>query len=77
MIDLAEIRAGLLRDEFFLEYLPTISLDDGRCIGAEALIRWRRNGVVVPPLEFVPPTDRTPLARKAPARLAWSPVLEV
>jgi len=62
MIDLAEIRAGLLRDEFFLEYLPTISLDDGRCIGAEALIRWRRNGVVVPPLEFVPPTDRTPLA---------------
>jgi len=61
-IELAEIRDGLSRDEFFLEYLPTISLADGRCIGAEALIRWRRNGVVIPPLEFVPKAERTPVS---------------
>ncbi len=61
-IDLAEIRNGLSKDEFFLEYLPTISLADGRCIGAEALIRWRKNGVVIPPLEFVPKAERTPVS---------------
>jgi sensor c-di-GMP phosphodiesterase-like protein len=35
------MRAGLQQGEFFLEYLRTISLSDGRCLGAEALVRWR------------------------------------
>ena len=47
MIELADIREGLQREEFFLEYLPTMSLAEGRCLGGEALIRWRRaDGVV-------------------------------
>ena len=58
-MDLSEIRAALDRDEFFLEYLPTMSLADHRCIGAEALIRWRRNHGVTPPNEFIPLTDNT------------------
>jgi sensor c-di-GMP phosphodiesterase-like protein len=62
MIDLAAIREGLARGEFFLEYLPTISLTDGRCIGAEALIRWRRATGVVPPSEFIPLAENTPLS---------------
>jgi len=62
MHDLAAIRKGLRQKEFFLEYLPTISLPDGRCIGAEALIRWRTPTRIVPPLEFIPPTEKTPVA---------------
>ncbi len=54
MITLAEIETALDNNEFFLEYLPTIRLSDNRCVGAEALIRWQRNGVVVPPLDFIP-----------------------
>ncbi|MEO7855212.1 MAG: EAL domain-containing protein, partial [Rubrivivax sp.] len=61
MIDTDDIRRGLAAGEFFLEYLPTVSLLDGRCIGAEALVRWRRDGVVVPPLEFVPIAENTPV----------------
>ena len=53
---------GLTQGEFFLEYLPTISLTDGRCIGAEALIRWRRTTGVVPPGEFIPLAENTPLS---------------
>ena len=34
MIDLDLIRAGLDKDEFFLEYLPIVSIDPERCIGA-------------------------------------------
>jgi sensor c-di-GMP phosphodiesterase-like protein len=63
MIELADIREGLQREEFFLEYLPTMSLGELRCIGAEALIRWRRaDGVVLPPGDFIPIAENTPLA---------------
>jgi sensor c-di-GMP phosphodiesterase-like protein len=59
MTDLDEIHAALDRREFFLEYLPTMSLADGRCIGAEALIRWRRPDGVTPPQEFIPVAENT------------------
>lgn len=62
MIDLAMMREGLTRGEYFLEYLPTISLADGRCIGAEALIRWRRPTGIVLPSEFIPLAENTPLS---------------
>ena len=62
MIDQAAIREGLSRDEFFLEYLPTISLTDGKCVGAEALIRWRRPEGIVSPGDFIPIAENTPLS---------------
>src|SRR5688572_16205538 len=57
--DLSAIREGLASGEFFLEYLPIVSLQDGHCQGGEALIRWRRGGEIVPPMEFIPATERT------------------
>jgi sensor c-di-GMP phosphodiesterase-like protein len=62
MPSLVEIRDGLEQGEFFLEYLPTVSLADGRCLGGEALIRWRRPSGVVPPMEFIPVAENTPLS---------------
>lgn len=56
------IRAGLNQGEFFLEYMPTISLADGRCIGAEALIRWLRDDEIVMPDRFIPLAENTPLS---------------
>jgi sensor c-di-GMP phosphodiesterase-like protein len=56
------LREALAADEFFLEYLPTIDLADGRCAGAEALIRWNRSGGVIPPLDFIPIADDTPVS---------------
>ena len=53
------IRDGLSRHEFFLEYLPTIALADGMCIGGEALIRWRRDGGIVAPAAFIPAVENT------------------
>jgi sensor c-di-GMP phosphodiesterase-like protein len=54
MIDLVSMRRGLVSGEFFLEYLPTVALADGRCMGAEALVRWSRPTGVVSPDEFMP-----------------------
>jgi sensor c-di-GMP phosphodiesterase-like protein len=62
MISLDAMRAGLAQGEFFLEYLPTISLADGRCTGAEALIRWRRATGVVYPNDFIPIAENTPVS---------------
>jgi EAL domain-containing protein (putative c-di-GMP-specific phosphodiesterase class I) len=62
MIHLDAIEQGLKGGEFFLEYIPTIAFDDGRCVGAEALVRWRRPSGVVPPQEFIPLTENTYLS---------------
>ncbi len=62
MITVADIKAALDNNEFFIEYLPTMRLEDNVCVGAEALIRWNRNGQVVPPLDFIPLVEGTVLA---------------
>ena len=61
MIQPVEIAEGLAKGEFYLEYLPILSLPDLRCIGAEALIRWRRaDGSLVMPGGFIPCLESTP-----------------
>lgn len=57
-----DVYKALQAGEFELHYLPTVRLSDGRCVGAEALIRWSRNGDWIPPMQFIPRTERTPLA---------------
>lgn len=37
-------------------------LDDRRCLGPEALIRWRRSGGGGPPGDFIPLVENTPLS---------------
>lgn len=61
-MDAAAIEQGLAQGEFFLEYLPIVSLADGCCVGAEALARWRRPTGVLLPDDFMPLVHNTPLA---------------
>ena len=62
-LDLNAIEAALERRDLFLKYQPIVSLQNGGCLGAEALIRWKRSdGSTLDAGGFMPSTDRTPLS---------------
>lgn len=59
---LADLRLALARNEFLLHYQPKFRLADGRCCGAEALLRWRHpNGHWVSPGTFIPLAEKSGL----------------
>jgi len=42
------------RQELVLHYQPKVDLQSMRLVGAEALMRWKRGGRLVPPGDFIP-----------------------
>lgn len=55
-----QLAGALRRGEFRVVYQPVVTLTDGRCIGAEALLRWQPKGAPeVPPTIFIPLAEET------------------
>lgn len=58
------IIGGLDAGEFELHYQPILRLADRQPVGHEALARWRHDGTLIPPGEFIPVTERSQLATR-------------
>jgi len=58
----AELREAISGGQLFLLYQPIVSLDDGRIMGSEALVRWAHptRGALAPDA-FIPVAERTGL----------------
>lgn len=56
-----DLRRGLERHEFTVYYQPKININNHTVAGVEALVRWQRNGRIIPPDRFVPLAEETGL----------------
>ncbi|MEG1679875.1 MAG: EAL domain-containing protein [Stenotrophomonas sp.] len=60
-----QLLRALRKGHFFLLYQPLIDLHDGRCIGAEALLRWQyEEATVLPPDRFIPIAEESGLIQQ-------------
>jgi predicted signal transduction protein with EAL and GGDEF domain/DNA-binding response OmpR family regulator len=57
----SHLHKAIERDELVLYYQPKIDVRDAKMVGVEALMRWNRNGVLVPPGDFIPLAEETGL----------------
>jgi diguanylate cyclase (GGDEF)-like protein len=55
------LRHAIEREELELHYQPQQALHDGGLIGFEALVRWRRNGQLISPADFIPLAEESGL----------------
>ena len=55
------LHKAIEREELVLHYQPKVDVRGAKMVGAEALMRWRRNGVLVPPGDFIPMAEETGL----------------
>jgi predicted signal transduction protein with EAL and GGDEF domain/CheY-like chemotaxis protein len=55
------LHKALERKELVLYYQPKIDVRTSRMVGAEALMRWQRDGQLVPPGDFIPLAEATGL----------------
>ena len=55
------LHKAIERNELVLHYQPKIDVRGAKMVGAEALMRWQRGGVLVPPGDFIPLAEETGL----------------
>jgi len=57
-----ELAMAVEQRQFIVHYQPIMELKSGRCVGCEALVRWRRpDGSLVSPDQFIPLAEETGL----------------
>ena len=65
----AALMRAVERDEFEVHYQPIVDLIRGTVVGAEALVRWRVDGDLVLPDDFVPMAEETGLIAEIDANV--------
>jgi len=50
---MTDLQSAIGNGELTLQYQPVVDLATSHVVGAEALVRWRREGQVIPPRDFL------------------------
>ncbi len=59
--DMDSLQGAIDKNELRLFYQPVISVKENTIYGFEALIRWEKNNVIIPPDEFIVHIENSPL----------------
>ena len=70
---LMNVKEGLANDEFVFYVQPQVHEKTGKVIGGEALVRWIRDGQLIPPGKFIPVLEKTGYVYTVDARV-WESV---
>ena len=63
---LSELRRAVENEELRLYLQPKVDLQQGKVVGAEALVRWQHpTRGLVPPMQFIPFAEQTGFIRMA------------
>lgn len=54
-------QSAVKKEEFLVYYQPKYLVDEGKIIGAEALCRWKHDGQMIQPLDFIPILEQSNL----------------
>jgi diguanylate cyclase (GGDEF)-like protein len=54
-----DVGLAVARGDFVLHFQPQVALPEGRVVGVEALLRWRRNGALLAPGHFLAELEET------------------
>ena len=65
----AGFRYALQSSQVFMQYQPIVDLRTGRCIGAEALMRWQRGARLVPPDRFIAAAEKAGFIERVTERV--------
>ena len=66
----SKMNKALEEKEFMVYYQPKIRLEDESLYGVEALIRWKHEGQMIPPNEFIPLFEKNKFILKLDSRSA-------
>lgn len=55
---------ALENNEFVVYYQPKVSIEERKLMGAEALVRWKKDDEMVPPMKFIPICEKNGFVRK-------------
>jgi diguanylate cyclase (GGDEF)-like protein len=72
-----ELRKALKEKSFILLYQPKVDPKSGHIIGVEALVRWKKDGELISPIEFIPTAENTGLIIPLGKRILEQAVMQL
>jgi sensor c-di-GMP phosphodiesterase-like protein len=72
-----QLRKALAAGQIYVQYQPVMDMVSGRCVGAEALARWKVDGEPISPSIFIPVAEQAGVIQEVTAAVLRRAVLDM